>query len=380
MSASKYMKMLSKMDSVVTEQKNVYANTIKFGSPYLNHLFGKQEGGLPRGYSVVFYGPPKGGKSLASHLAIGWIHKNNPNDIVIKIDTEFRADGQLDPQSCALFGIDPNRLIVMQTNDPKAIFDQIEKDVDAACEAGAPIAAIVIDSLNGIQGRREKNLESIENLTIGDHALTIQTGLKRIKPVCFRRGIALIAIDQVRSEMDQHEIKRGNKLKMQAAWGAQHSIEYFIFVEENKTAAGRQDLLKRDFKNPNLKDVKEVGQTTAIKVRCRMVRSTMSGSTNGRQGEFTFDFHKGLINTHEEIFLLGTRRGVISKDGNTYSFDGKSWVGQPKTLAALAADPELCLKIEAEVARRDNAGEYDDAVGDSTESEEGFAEEEISED
>lgn len=371
---NKYMKMLSRMDGVVRDKRDVFANTIRFGSPSFNHLFGKKRGGMPYGYSAVFYGPPKGGKSVCSHLAIGQIHQEDPEAIVIKIDTEFRADGQLDDKSCALFGIDQSRLLVMQASSPVEVFDQIEKDVDAICEAGAPVKAIIIDSLNGLQGRREKELESIEKLTIGDHALTVGTGLKRIKPITFRRGIGLILIDQVRAEMDQLEIRRGNKMKMQSGWAVQHLAEYFVFIEENRNKDGRQDLLKRDLTTAGVKDVKNKEQKTALKIKATMVKSTMAGYTNGRTAELTFDFHKGLINTHEETFLLGTNRGVIVRNGSRYEFDGKTWNGQAATLSALAADKALCTRIEDEVARRDDAGEYNDAAvnGEGGEGGDGF--------
>ncbi len=351
--ANKWAKSMGKWDGVVTKRKEVFANEnlVKTFSPTFNSIFGRSHG-IPGGYSVVLYGPPKGGKSVVSHLLIGWIHQNHKDGVVIKIDTEYRSDGQLDDAACALYGIDEERLVIMQTNSPSKIFDQIETKVAALCEAGAPIKAIIIDSINGIQGRREQNNDSVDKQTIGDHAYTVQIGMKRILETIRKYNITLVVIDQVRAEMDDLERKRGNKFKMQSSFGIQHIMEYFVIVEENRTADGRKDLLKNEFAD------KEAGETSAMKIRFKMKDSTMAGYTKGRTGELTFDFRKGLINVNEEVFLLGLRRGVIKQDDSSYVFGDQRWHGKPKTLAALN-DKTLADAVIAEVIRRDMAGEFD---------------------
>lgn len=357
--ANKWIAKLSKMTDVVLERKDVFANVIKSPSPSVNFIFGRTHG-LPMGYSVVLYGPPKGGKSVLSHMMIGDTHMRDPEAVVIKIDTEFRTDGQLDPGSMATYGIDPERLLIIQTNSPGNIFDQIEKDVAANCEAGAPVKMIVIDSLNGIQGRREMNNDSVEKATIGDHALTVQIGLKRILPVIRKYGIALVMIDQVRTEMDMVEQKRGNKFKMQSAFGVQHFTEYFVVVEEDKTLDGRKDMLGRALENEDAKDLGGKdgnAEKTGMKIKVKMKDSTMG--PKGRTGKFTYDFHRGIINQHEEVYLLGSRRGIIdSPKQGYYKFEDQTWHGEAKCLAALENDAGLCERILAELQRKDLAGEF----------------------
>lgn len=349
---NKHMKALLKMDGMVLKRKDMFAvdNLLKTDSPMFNSLFGRSHG-MPMGYAAVVYGPPKGGKSVISHLMTGWLHKSDKDAIVLKVDTEYRSDGQLDDTACALYGIDPERLAIMQTNDPATIFDQIETHVAAACESGAKIKLIIIDSLNGIQGRREKTNESVEKMVIGDHAQTVQIGLKRILGTIRKYNIALVLVDQVRVEMDDLEKKRGNKYKMQSSFGVQHIAEYFICVEENRNAAGRKDLAGNEFK-----DVK-AGETSAMKIRFRMRDSTMAGNTKGRDGELTFDFRKGLVNVNEEVFLLAKRRGVLTQPAQGYfEFGGQKWHGEAKTVKALQ-DKALADAVMAEVIRRDLAGE-----------------------
>lgn len=359
--ANKWVQKLQKMNAVVAKRKDVYAKIVQSPSPSVNFTFGRTHG-LPRGYSCVMYGPPKGGKSVLSHMMMGQVHQDDPEAIVVKVDTEYRADGQLDEASSALYGIDTERMVIIQTNSPKDIFDQIEKDIAALCEQGAPIHLIVIDSLNGIQGLRTQNSESIEKVTIGDHAKTVQEGLKRIIPVIRKYDIALVLIDQVRAEMDINEQMRGNKTRMQSSFGVQHSVEYFMAVEADKTAAGRKDLLGREMINDAAKDLAGKdgkGELTGMKIKVKMKDSTMG--SKGRTGVFTYDFARGIVNTHEEVFLLGVRRGILknkeTKQG-WYAFEDKTWHGEPKMLAALQGDPGLCDRILAELLRRDLNNEF----------------------
>ena len=65
---NKWVAKLGKMTDVVLERKDVFAHTIKTPSPSVNFIFGRTHG-LPMGYSCVLYGPPKGGKSVLSHIA-----------------------------------------------------------------------------------------------------------------------------------------------------------------------------------------------------------------------------------------------------------------------------------------------------------------------
>jgi len=354
--ANKWMQKLQKLEGAVIEKKDIFSKTLGTPSPSVNFIFGKA-GGLPFGYTALLYGPTKGGKSVLSHMMIGWLHQNDPEAIAIKFDVEQRADGQLDNDSMKLYGIDNERLQVVSTNSPSKIFDQIEKHIAAHCQNGAPIKLIVIDSVSAIRGRRGQETESVESYTIGDHAQTIGIGLQRIQEVIRKYDIALVLICQARAEMDMNEQKRGNKFKMQAGFALQHFCEYFIVVEANKNKEGRQDILGNDLVAEGLTDLAGKGEQTGMKIRAKMKDSNMG--PKGRTAEFTFDFHKGLVNVHEEVFKLGVNRGIVDRPNNLmYGFGGKSWKGKEQFLEALKTDKALCAGILAELKRRDWAGEF----------------------
>lgn len=353
--ANKWIKKLRDLDGVVSRDYNPFANVIRTPSPSVNFSFGKGNG-LPRGYSAVYYGPPGGGKTLLLHATIGQLHKDDKEAIAVKIDGEFREDGQLTPADYAKWGIDPDRLITIQDNRP-TIFDTISKDLQSMVQEGAPIALVAIDSINSIQGRRFANQDTIETQQIGDEALTIQTGLKMILPFQRRNHVALIVTAHVRAEMDALEQKRGNKTRMATSFGLQHHIEYFLYVERNRNKEAKTDLLGGKFENEDAQDVAGNADVTGHKIRCIMKKNSMAAA--GRVGEFTFDYNQGIANVHEEVFLLGINRGIIERPNlQTYSFDGKEYRGKEAMITALRDHPEMQEAVLKELLRRDNLGMY----------------------
>jgi RecA/RadA recombinase len=358
--AKDWMKKLQGMEGAVLGNYDRFAHVIETPSPSINFAFGKG-GGLPLGYSVVLYGPPKGGKTLVSNAIIGNLHRTDPEAIVVKFDTEMREEGQLRAEEAAIWGIDPSRYICFSTNIPNQIFDRISNELAAMCQEGMPLKLIIIDSLSGIMGRRALNADTIDTMQIGDEALTIQTGLKQILPTQRKHNIGLIMTAHVRAEMDQLEQKRGNKVRMAASFGVQHHAEYFMYVERNRNKEARADILGNEFKDENAGDLAGNADVTAHKIRAIMKANSMGPA--GRVAEFTLDYRKGIINTHEEVFLLGTNRGVIERPNQlTYAFGGQQWKGKEAMVNAIRDYPDLYKNILKELRKRDAEGKLVEPV------------------
>lgn len=348
----KIMEKLMGLSGAVKGFKNVHDYVIRSPSPSLNFLFGNTHG-LPAGYSLTLYGPPKGGKSVISNAMIGQLHKDDPEAWAVKFNTEFREGGQLDEGQAKMWGIDPDRYIAFETNRPDEIFDRIEKDFAAmAQDHGMKLKLVIIDSVTQIQGRRSMNADTIMTQQIGDNALTIQEGLKRILPVQRQLGFALILTAHVRAQMDPVEQMRGNKYRAAVSFGTQHHCEYSMFVEPNKSKEGKEDLLGQNFVNESVEDLSGKGEKMGHKIRVKMTDSSLGPKE--RTGEFTLDYHKGIINTHEEVFRLGVGWNVIEKVNNvTYRAGGKDYRGKPAILEALKYDTKLCEEILTELRRKD---------------------------
>ncbi len=370
----KIMEKLMGLSGAVIGYKNIHDYVIRTPSPSLNFTFGNAHG-LPAGHSITIFGPPKGGKSLIANMMVGQLHKDDPDAWAIKFNTEFREGGQLTEEQAKLWGIDRERYIAYETNRPDEIFDRIEKDFAALADAGMKLKLVIIDSVTQIQGRRGMNADTIMTQQIGDNALTIQEGLKRILPVQRKLGFALVLTAHVRAQMDIAEQMRGNKVRAAISFGTQHHCEYSLFVEPNRSKEGREDLLGHKFVNESVEDLSGKGEKQGHKIRVKMVDSSIGPKE--RTGEFTLDYYKGVVSTHEEVFRLGVGWNIIEKPNNlTYRFDGKDWRGKPAMLEALKNDPAMCEKVLTELRRRDIAHEIGDAFTGATDKEESSEESE----
>lgn len=330
-------------------------------SPSVGFAFGNTHI-LPSGFTLLCYGPNKGGKSLLAYDTVAALHEDDPTAFAIKWDTEFREKLQLTPKRAKMYGIDRSRYCCWSTNKADEIFDRFETDVVAAIQKGDNVRLAIIDSTSSIIGRRAAETESVNDYTIGDHAQTLQIGLQRILPVIRQHNIALILITHVRAEMDQTQVKRGKTIKAQAGWAVKHFAEYFALVERDETKAGRTDEHGNEMVNDSVSDVRQtVGEQTGHKIRFTITAS--SAGPAGRMGAFTYDYSKGISNVHEEIFLLAKARNVITTKGSHYylgSSDGGEKLGTSKdaTLDRLEKDVVLQKTIMDELKRRDLSGEW----------------------
>lgn len=357
MAKNKWMSMLDELPGAVDLSVDPYKEGIRSPSPSVNFIFGRTHL-IPFGSSVIFWGPPKGGKSLICNLIVGQLHKDYPDAIALKYNTELREHFQMD-RGGGLFGIDPTRYRGFNTNRPEEIFDKIEMDVAAMCEKGAPIKLVVIDSITDILGRRASNADSVLQQQIGDDAATQTAGLKRIRSVLRKHGIALLMVAQERAELDPVQIMRHKKTKMAGAFYLQHFAEYFVYVSPNEAAEGRADIMGVKFENEGLKDVMGNSETSALKIKVQMKESSVGIAK--RMGEMTFDKLQGLINVHEEVFRLGIARGVIERPNNTsyilknWTEEGKEakWTGKENFLTHLKANSDLQEEIIKRVRAKD---------------------------
>lgn len=347
---NKWMTELYKKDTAVKRDYNPYTHVLRSGAPSVDYIFGNTHG-LPFGYSEAVWGPPGGGKTLLTNARIAQLHAMDPDAIAMKFNTEQREELQLTTNMMLRYGIDPDRYVAYNTNRPDEIFDYIAYEVEAMLQKGMPLRYLVIDSTSDILGRRTMNADTVMTQQIGDEAKTLQDGLKLIKTTIRKHRIATTLVTQARAELDPLEQMRGNKLKMHAAWALQHFAEYFVYIEQNKTKEGKTDLSGNTFEDEKHTDVKGNAEKTAHKIRAVMKKSSCGPA--GRAGEFTFDYYNGIINIHEEAFLLGTGQGVVLRPNNmTYvvpEFPTKgeqfSIKGKDNFLQALRENTPLCTEI-----------------------------------
>lgn len=356
-----WLEKLQKHDRAIVGDYNPFAHTLMSPSPSFNMMFGKTWG-LPRGFTMALYGPPKAGKTIISNAMIGQLHRDDPEAFALKFDTELRERGQMSPENAAMWGIDKSRYQAYGTNIPSEIFDYLENDVRAMCQSGLNVGLVIIDSITGVRGRRDLNADTIDTQQRGDHALTVQTGLQRLLTVQRECNFALILTTHVRAEQDEHEIRRGNTKRMAGSFAFQHHAEYFAYIERLKIKDSNKDLSGNAFENTANKDIAGNAEVTGHKIRATMKDSSFG--CEGRQSIFTFDHRRGIINVEDEIFGMATGRGVIETTGAWYAFGDKKWNGKAAVVQAMKDEPALAKAMVAKVRELDLAGAFEaqDAV------------------
>jgi RecA/RadA recombinase len=335
-----FLSKLRKLDGAVNPNSDALNQCLSSPSPSVNWAFGVDGFGMPFGSSMILWGPPKGGKSIICNAFIGEFHRNDPEAIAVTFNTELRGEFQSNTSMLTKMGVDPDRLVTYDVNQPELIFDRIEKEIAALCQDGAKIKMIIIDSLSAITGRRTQNADTILTQQIGDQAATIKDGLARILPTIRKHKIALIMTAHARAEMDMKEQMRGKTIKMQSSWATKHVAEFFCFVEPNRSKDGKITLDGETFVDDSVKDFMDKAQGHAHKIRFRVEESSLGFA--GRTAEFTLDYNKGIINQYEEIFTLAKNLGILHRPNNTmYEYNGRSWRGLVAMLTAIRDEQVL---------------------------------------
>lgn len=347
------MSSLLELEGAVKGDRDPFAYGIDTPSPSMNFTF-DNTWMLPDGYCLLMGGMPKGGKSVLINAIEGKMHRDDEDAVTLKMNTELREEVQVTPAQQKLWGIDNSRRIVYQVREPAAVFDRIEQQVPKLKQAGIKLRLVIIDSLNDILGRRTMNAESVDQQQIADRAATIQDGLSRIKAVLRNNGVSLIMTTQVRTELDALEQRRGNKVRMAVSWSVRHMCEYFMMVERYRNKDGQTDLAGNKYEDAEVIGLDGEADENAHKIRVTMQDSSLGRP--GRVGLFTLHHDLGIINTHEEIYLLGKGFKVIdSSKRGYYAFGDRSWHGEESILAAIKGEPELYAAILKACKMRDLA-------------------------
>lgn len=329
-----WMKQLNRMEGAVDREYDPYmkGNYISSSSPSVNWIFSKSPG-LPFMEFMLLFGPPKAGKSVLTNDFIANLHKMDKNAMAIKFDTEMRDMGKIE----SFWGIDENRLQVFNVNEPEFIFDRLKNDILPMVEQGMPLKLVIIDSLTGIQGVKESHRESITNHLMGDHARTIQDGLKAIMPMLRRHKIALISTAHIRGNMDAGMY--GPKEKMAGGFAQKHTYEYFVKVTRDNSADSKKTASGESLET-EIKDFKGKKERAGHKIYVQMTESTRGVA--GRTGQITFDYTKGVVNVEDEIFELAKNLNLVERPNNrTYIADGVKYASKADFITAIKDNKKL---------------------------------------
>lgn len=345
MAENKWLKQLRKHDAAVENDYDAFAieNCVYTPSPYINWIFANKSHGIPKGSGVLLYSEPKAGKSLLSQAIAGQLHEDDGEGIVMYFSTEYKGKFQK-----GFFGnIDPERIVMYDTSDPRDIFDYLAEDVQAMVQDGMPLKMVIIDSLTAIGGIKAEG-KSVGDHLIGDKALTITRGLDRVIPFFKKHNITYITVAQIRMNIGA---MYGPDTKAAVPKACEHNHEFFLSVKRAGSADDRKDLAGNSFEG-NIKDARGNKAVTGHKIYVKMEQNSVGQA--GRTAKVTLDYKRGFINQHEEIFELGVNTGVIDRPNNrTYMYEGETYNGKNAMAQAIKEDPYLGERILDQVKMMD---------------------------
>lgn len=331
-------------------------------SPSLNWSLG---GGFYYGHSTCLYGPEGSGKSLIAQMTIGALHRSDPKALAVVNTSEFRAPT---PERQKLLGIDPARIVFRKCNTIHDIFDWMTcKDsefvnTDGTKGApgmlymlgeGAPIRAVITDSIKGIRGPRESVLGSLEDDYMMDLSKVLNPCFRAITEPIDKYNLLSVFVQQVNENNNADEVKyQGIKWKVPCGQALKHFCVSMALVER---------VTKKDSKsfNEDLENISEKSLQTGHTIRVRVEKANMDKPF--REAEFKIDYDRGVVETELEVVKMAAGLGVIhhpiNPDNqkpivNQWTFNSgeikKTWVGFAKALEEISASPELLAALVAE--------------------------------
>lgn len=295
MATNKWMEKLTKDFGVIASQiKKNDSPIVPSWSPSLN--WATAIGGWKPGKVNILFGPESCGKSLLAQMAIVELHRRDLDAIAIWFDSEFSFSLDL----FIKMGGDPDRLVVRRSNDPVKIFDYIGGEMLEMLQDGAPIKAIVIDSVRSIRYPKDIKKISTDNIMGGTGANYLPSAFKMILPVIAEHQLLTFLIQQVSIQIDPMKALR-NPYVLPDGQALKHIGDLMIEIQKLDTKAGVIE------KGETITgSAAQLGHKVRIKVRKNRL------GVPARVAQFTFHYDHGITDTGGEIFELAKSLGVIS--------------------------------------------------------------------
>lgn len=351
--------------AMLKDEKNIQGSLVVAkervltASPSLNWAL---SGGFYKGFTSCVYGPEGAGKSLVSMMAVGALQKHDSEALAVIISTEMRAPT---PERLKQLGVDPERVLIRQANTLHDVFDWITsmeekfKNSDGSTggpglqyvlEEGTPIKALIIDSIKGIQGPKEQNLETLEKDFMGDISKFLNPSLRAILPIIRKFDLMTILVQQVNMNMDPDEVKYQNKKYIVPSGQAlKHFCESMCLV----TRVESKDSKIFDGSMTSIRELPvQRGHTVRVKVEKDNLNSPF------QEAEFQIDYKKGVVNTGLEIAKLAANLNVITHplnpDGkpiaSQWVFETKKWIGFANAVKEIDSDLSLQDRLMEAIA------------------------------
>ncbi len=304
---------------VLSDRKNMQVETFPTGSISLDLALGV--GGIPRGRVIEIYGPESSGKTTLTLHMIAEVQKRG--GVAAFIDAEHA----LDPEHARFIGVQLDDLLISQPDSGEQALDIAETLVRSNA-----LDLVVIDSVAALTPRSEIEGEMGDS-HVGLQARLMSQALRKLTAIISKSKTTVIFINQIRMKIgvmygNPETTTGGNALKFYSS----------IRLEVRRSAQIKSG-------------ERPIGNRTKVKVVKNKVAPPF------KVAEFDIMFGEG-ISRSGDLLDTGVTFGVVTKSGNTYSFEEtKLGVGRENAKTFLKENPEVFDKLDAAVRAKVASGE-----------------------
>jgi recombination protein RecA len=284
---------------------------ISTGSPMLDEAIGI--GGIPMGRITQLAGQESSGKTMLALSCIREYLNKNPDNTALFIDAEYTYD----PQWAEKQGVDTSRVMVIKTNDAKAIFEgligktkvnsvtkktskSMKGILDHVIEGTDPrfknLGIIILDSIAVLNTPLELAAE-VGKANMAPIPRFLSTELKKLTPVVAQANVAFIGINQVRVNVGQ---MYGDPATSPGGKALKHACSLMINMAPVFSA---DSVILGD-------DKERIGHTVRAKIQKNKVGAPF------RQAEYKIEYEKGIVEQHSEVFELAVKYNLIERPNN----------------------------------------------------------------
>ena len=281
---------------------------IPTGSVGLNLALGV--GGYPRGRVIEIYGPESSGKTTLAIHAMAEVQKQG--GIAAIIDAEHAFDRFYAEK----LGVDTNELLIAQPDCGEQALDIADELIRSAA-----VDLVVIDSVAALTPKAEIEGDMGDN-RVGLHARLMSQALRKLTATINKTQTTCIFINQLREKIgvmfgSPETTTGGNALKFYAS----------VRIDIRKSTA-----------------IKEGDEILGNQVKVKVIKNKVAPPF--KKAEFDLMFNEGISHAGE-LLDLGVEKGIVTKSGSWFSYDGNKLAqGRDGAKKVLLDNPELAAEIE----------------------------------
>jgi recombination protein RecA len=281
---------------------------IPTGSVGLNIALGV--GGYPRGRVIEIYGPESSGKTTLAIHAMAEVQKQG--GIAAIIDAEHAFDRFYAEK----LGVDTNELLIAQPDCGEQALDIADELIRSAA-----VDLVVIDSVAALTPKAEIEGDMGDN-RVGLHARLMSQALRKLTATINKTQTTCIFINQLRDKIgvmfgSPETTTGGNALKFYAS----------VRLDIRKSTA-----------------IKDGDEIIGNQVRVKVIKNKVAPPF--KKAEFDLMFNEGISHAGE-LLDMGVEKGIITKSGSWFSYDGNKLAqGRDGAKKVLVDNPELAAEIE----------------------------------